>query len=672
MSKITLEDVAGGYNISAINRNFVKIEEELQNKVLYRDNPVGEPNTLITDIDANGRSIYNLGAPSTPSSAARLQDIVNSTVGIYPAAAIPFSPYLDVSSTNVQQAIQEVKDDIISAVTVLGQTKPSVVNVAAIRALDKTKNSYVNTLGYTTRNDGGAATYYYDSTDTTSTDNGSTVIVATDGARWKLIHNGTIHIAQMGNNLSTAIDNMPVRGCLLLGAGPYVANFTKTRSDLMIRGIGVPTYNSTNTALVGGTIVQGVMRFTGDRLHFEKFGIDCGLDVCNAINAGVAMDGLVVLDSTRVIRYQIVARDIKVLCKDFTAPVHNFLMEGVSDSRFEHLTSRHANWGLVMKTTNSTADGIVSYNCSSAGFTFKSDTGVNGSPALRSSISNVLVDNSGYPQAAQGILIYAATSSLADVQLTNYQTRGGDIGVSILCDSRAVNINLVRDVVFSNGIIEEPVTMGFKTFGAISNVLVNNLDIRGSVSNKSIQVLSDCLGIEFNNVTASAPAANIVNVDLAGRFSFNGLRSCVNGDYNTPSGINIVPESSSTFKVGAYLGTLGVNGVTTWTPNFASLTTGGTGSTTVTGSYFIIGKMIKFRVQIAVTGSATTASTAGTTAITNLPFQPVQNDVLTAINGVVGGGGIGLIQQGGQNAFTPTWAAYNGSFFISGQYFFQS
>ena len=37
MSKVTLPDIASGYNLPAINSNFQKIEDELNNKVLYRN-----------------------------------------------------------------------------------------------------------------------------------------------------------------------------------------------------------------------------------------------------------------------------------------------------------------------------------------------------------------------------------------------------------------------------------------------------------------------------------------------------------------------------------------------------------------------------------------------------------------------------------------------------------
>jgi len=60
MSKIVLNDVTNLNALSVINDNFDKIKQELQNKVLYRDNPEGEPNSLQDDVDANGNSIYNI------------------------------------------------------------------------------------------------------------------------------------------------------------------------------------------------------------------------------------------------------------------------------------------------------------------------------------------------------------------------------------------------------------------------------------------------------------------------------------------------------------------------------------------------------------------------------------------------------------------------------------
>ena len=58
--KIELNDVTNIDSVNTINSNFDKIVNELQDKVLYRDNPVGEPNTFENNLDMNGFDIINV------------------------------------------------------------------------------------------------------------------------------------------------------------------------------------------------------------------------------------------------------------------------------------------------------------------------------------------------------------------------------------------------------------------------------------------------------------------------------------------------------------------------------------------------------------------------------------------------------------------------------------
>lgn len=78
--KLNLPTVTNSNSLTAINGNFEKIEQELQNKVLYRDNPAGEPNTLESDIDANGRDVFNAGAVKAESVYINGERIVPSGV----------------------------------------------------------------------------------------------------------------------------------------------------------------------------------------------------------------------------------------------------------------------------------------------------------------------------------------------------------------------------------------------------------------------------------------------------------------------------------------------------------------------------------------------------------------------------------------------------------------
>lgn len=68
----------------------------------------------------------------------------------------------------------------------------NAANLTELRGLDKTKVGYCRTEGYTSAGDGGGAFYYLDAADTTTADDDFLCIVASDGGRWKLNHNGTI------------------------------------------------------------------------------------------------------------------------------------------------------------------------------------------------------------------------------------------------------------------------------------------------------------------------------------------------------------------------------------------------------------------------------------------------------------------------------------------------
>lgn len=82
MSKINFLTVKVGNSLSTINENFQRIKDELQNKILYRNNPVGEPNTLITDVDANNNNIFNIDELETASLKIGGTAVVSSLVDV--------------------------------------------------------------------------------------------------------------------------------------------------------------------------------------------------------------------------------------------------------------------------------------------------------------------------------------------------------------------------------------------------------------------------------------------------------------------------------------------------------------------------------------------------------------------------------------------------------------
>lgn len=68
MSKIELPAVTGNNNTSRINDNFKKIEDALNQEVLYRKGYVGEPNEMDTNLDMNSKEILNVRVGTSPGS----------------------------------------------------------------------------------------------------------------------------------------------------------------------------------------------------------------------------------------------------------------------------------------------------------------------------------------------------------------------------------------------------------------------------------------------------------------------------------------------------------------------------------------------------------------------------------------------------------------------------
>lgn len=106
--------------------------------------------------------------------------------------------------------------------------------------------------------------------------------------------------------------------------------------------------------------------------------------------------------------------------------------------------------------------------------------------------------------------------------------------------------------------------------------------------------------------------------------------------------------------------------ISAWTPAFTGLTV--VGSVTYAGRYIRVGNLVYWQATITAGGANTTASTATTTYINNLPFTAGQAAVLIVSTDNVGNFGTGYVGAGATNAYTPTWAASNRFIVISGVY----
>jgi hypothetical protein len=107
----------------------------------------------------------------------------------------------------------------------------------------------------------------------------------------------------------------------------------------------------------------------------------------------------------------------------------------------------------------------------------------------------------------------------------------------------------------------------------------------------------------------------------------------------------------------------------TWTPTFTNLTVvNGTGAATYAGRYSRIGRTIFYTVKISCSGTATTASTAGTTYC-DLPITAAQDDTVTTSNKTtLLGIGTGLLDSTNDRCYPSSWVATGNTIIISGKY----
>ena len=132
MPHINLDDVAGGYNLAAINSNFQRIEDHLNDNVLNRTNPANLPNNMSTDVDMNGRRIYNLPAPISPNEPARLVDVTGGG---------PVGGATNLSATVTAGGVTINSDTGTDAVIPLANTSVSgVMSPAHVTKLDSVAN----------------------------------------------------------------------------------------------------------------------------------------------------------------------------------------------------------------------------------------------------------------------------------------------------------------------------------------------------------------------------------------------------------------------------------------------------------------------------------------------------------------------------------------------------
>jgi len=161
----------------------------------------------------------------------------------------------------------------------------SIANVAAIQALTSPATDVLQTLGYSSAGDGGALTYVLKASDTTSADNGCSIIVDASGNRWYGVFDDFI-LPQMagakadGSTDDTAAVTRAVTAALATGIGVKFKGFCKVTSQITVSPkSGLPSGRGT------------FLRLTGD--HYSMSGITyTGASECLKVASGT--DGIMI------------------------------------------------------------------------------------------------------------------------------------------------------------------------------------------------------------------------------------------------------------------------------------------------------------------------------------------------------------------------------------------
>ena len=147
MAKITLDTITSSFaSTSLFNTNFSNIQTDLNDKVLYRDNPAGEPNQMETSLDMNSNDISNVADITASTLTLAGTQVVPGSTELQAAELVYDPSSSTLTTTKVQDAIDELDGNLTGtniAVDNLESTKTRV-DTQISRGSNHGKNFLIN------------------------------------------------------------------------------------------------------------------------------------------------------------------------------------------------------------------------------------------------------------------------------------------------------------------------------------------------------------------------------------------------------------------------------------------------------------------------------------------------------------------------------------------------
>ena len=267
----------GDFLSTTVNRDFDRIWQALKQLFRYstRSPMLGE-----NDVDgagayrAKGNRLSDLADPIAAQDAVTrnwvgtyidsVSGLINTTTGI----AYDGGTLFDYLKTGVLR---------------------SVDTIAALRLLSSARNQRAVALGYYARGDGVVSFYAVDPADTTSADNGGSIIVGADGARWKISQSAPMTFRQWGIKFDGSNETTKVNAAIaasagstiLVGKGTTFVDFITPISNTTVRGEGMDVSIIKRTATTAASTLFDAASITGFNLY------DFTFDGNKAANANV-------------------------------------------------------------------------------------------------------------------------------------------------------------------------------------------------------------------------------------------------------------------------------------------------------------------------------------------------------------------------------------------------
>lgn len=281
--------------------------------------------------------------PSVPASI----DAPYVTTGNWATEGVNFKL---VGDNSLRQELQ-----LPAGASVVNGAMQYAANYAAVRALPFAKIKAVTALGSLNAGDGGNGVYYPDPADTTSADNGGSILVTSDGGRLKLVQSTPMRLSQFSAVLDgVANDSTAMQKLVDANKGKMVI---VDRGVAMIAGVTLSgtTYDNTQIICTGG-----ILKMAPDAgSTFGGAWIGILVKDCSDVRVNVLFDGN---QSAMTVREQIFCV-ASAGSQDFKSDFMHF-----RNIRGDGLYVSQSDWFAASNPTRRMTLGIVTgYNATDSG-----------------------------------------------------------------------------------------------------------------------------------------------------------------------------------------------------------------------------------------------------------------------------------------------------------------